>query len=316
MTQLDKAARTILKECLNIKAQESVLIVTEESLREIGEALWNCAKKVSNYPLITRFSPKNLNLPELPAAVFSSLKNSDTVIFLTQKCVDEQMFEKARQNGTRFVVLQNTSKELIERSLEANYKLISNLSRRLADIFSIGKNLYLKTPSGTETQIAISRIKGNADTGLVHKAGELTYLPAGEACLYLPHNNIEGRIILDGIAGYKKFFAKPIVLFLKNGQITQIKGEKPAEQLRKDIRKFGKNGRRIHELGVGTNNKVALGNSAQEDEKALGTVHIVFGQKHITKVRGKIIPSIKGILLNPTLSVDGKLIVEDGNLSV
>lgn len=316
MTQVDKAARTILKICLGLTIQESVLIVTEESLWEIGESLWKYAKKLSKKPLITYFSPRNSNLQALPDALSASYKNCDSVIFLTKKLVNQKIFDEARQNGTRIVVLQNASKELIERSLTANYNRISNLSRRLAEIFTIGKNLYLNSPSGTKAKISIVRKKGIADTGRVHNAGELTCLPAGEACIFLGNNQIEGRINLDGIAGYKKLFTKPIALFLKNNQITQIKGEKAAEQLRKELRKFGKFGRQIHEVGVGTNDKAMLGFSAQEDVKALGTVHVAFGQNRITKGRGKLIQSIKGILLNPTLSIDGKLIIEDGNVLV
>lgn len=316
MTQIDKAARTILKNCLGLKNQESVLIVTEESLVEVGEALWKCARRLTRNPLMTRFSPRNSNLRLFPDALFASFKKSDSVILLTRKWVNEELFDEARQIGTRIAVLQNTSKELIERSLTASYDRVSNLSRRLAEIFTIGRNMYLSTPSGTKAQISISRRKGKAETGIVHKAGELTYLPAGEACVFLANNQIEGRINLDGIAGYKRLFTKPVALFLKNNHITQIKGEKAAEQLRKELRKFGKFGRMIHEIGVGTNDKAVLGFSAQEDEKALGTVHIAFGQSRITKGRGKLIQSIKGILLSPTLSIDGKLIIEDGNVLV
>jgi leucyl aminopeptidase (aminopeptidase T) len=316
MTQIERAARTILINCLGLKNQESVLIVTEESLMQEGEALWKYAKKLSKKPLLTCFYPRNSNLQELPKALFSSFGNSDSVIFLTKQLVNEKIFDEARQIGSRIIVLQNASKELIERSLIANYNRISNLSRRLAEIFTIGKDLYLSSPSGTKAKISIFKRKGTAETGLVHQAGDFTYLPAGEACLNLSNNQIEGRINLDGIAGNKKLFSKPIVLFLKNNQISRIKGEKAAEQLRKELRKFGKNGRKIHEIGVGTNDKAVLGFSAQEDEKALGTLNIAFGQNHTTKAKGKLIQAIKGIILNPTVRIDGKLIIEDGNILV
>jgi leucyl aminopeptidase (aminopeptidase T) len=316
MTQLDKAARTILRECLGVKSHESVLIVTEDSLWEIEKALWSCAKRLTKFPLLTRFSSKHLNISALPSPVISSFKTSDIVLFITQKCVNVKLFDDARRQGTRFLVLQNISNGLLDRLLETNYKILSYHSRRLADIFSIGKTLYLTSPSGTDAQFSIARIKGIADTGLVHKAGDFTLLPAGEACLELRNQNVEGRIVLDRIAGYGKRFSKPIVLNIKNNYINQIKGEKGAEQLRKEIRKFGRDGRRIQEFGVGTNEKAMIGYSAQEDEKVLGTVHVGFGQNRTTKVRNKIIQPIKGLVLKPTLKIDGKLIIEHGNLLV
>jgi len=180
MTQLDKAARMILKNCLGVKSHESILIIIEESLWEFEKALWNYAKKVTKYPLLTRFSSIHLNIHRLLSPVISSFNTSDIVIFLTKKCVPVKVFDEARRQGTRFVVLQDISHGLLERLLEANYKNISDHSRRLADIFSIGKTLSLTSPSGTDAQLSISRIKGIAETGFVHKAGEFTLLPAGE----------------------------------------------------------------------------------------------------------------------------------------
>jgi len=316
MTHLDKIARMILKNCLDVKPHESVLIVIEESLWEFEKALWNYAKKVTKYPLLTRFSSIHLNIHKLLSPVISSFNTSDIVLFLTKKCVNVKFFDEAKRQGTRFVVLQNISQGLLERLLEANYKNISDHSRRLADIFSIGKTLYLTSRSGTDAQFSISRIKGIAETGFVHKAGEFTLLPAGEASIDLQNHDVEGHITLDRIAGHKQRFPEPIGLNVKNGHINRIKGEKEAVQLRKEIRKFGREGRKINEFGVGTNEKAMIGHSAQEDQKVMGTVYISIGQNRITKVRSKIIQPIKGLVLMPTLKIDGRLIVEDGHLRV
>lgn len=316
MAQFDKAARTILRIYLGVKSHESVLIVSEDSLWEVEKAFWSCAKRLTRFPLLTRFSSKHLNISALPSPVISSFNTSDKVLFLTKKCVNVKLFDEARRQGTRFVVLQNLSNGLLERLMETNYKIISDHSRRLADIFSIGRTLYLSSPSGTDAQFSIARIKGIAETGLVHKAGEFTFLPAGKACLELQNQNVEGHITLDRIAGYKRRLSKPIALNIKNNYINQIKGEKGAEQLRKEIRKFGRDGRRIQEFGVGTNEKAMIGYSAQEDEKVFGIAHIGFGQNRTTRVRNKIIQPIKGLVLKPTLKIDGKLIIEDGNLLV
>ena len=43
---------------------------------------------------------------------------------------------------------------------------------------------------------------------------------------------------------------------------------------------------------------------------------VTSGQNKTTKVHAKMVQAIKGILLKPTLSVDGKLIVEKGKVVV
>ncbi|MFQ5771990.1 MAG: hypothetical protein ACE5HX_15755 [bacterium] len=317
MPQFEKIFRIILKNSLRTKPQESLLIIAEESLSDLGEVFWNCAKKITKYSVLIKFSYKYLNDHGLPTPIYNSLIYADSVIVLTPKIVIETLFDEARQNGTRIILLKNISKELMERSLETNYNLLANISRRLADIFTIGKTIHLTSPSGTDAKVNISSIKGFAETGLAFRAGDFTCLPAGEARVFLnKKNNIEGLIVLDRITGHKKPFSKPIMLKVHQGYISQIRGDKDAEQLRKDIRIFGKSGRKINELGVGTNENVALGNSALEDEKVSGTVHIALGQNQITKIHGKITQSIKGMILNPTLTIDGKLIIEDGKILV
>ncbi|NIR52959.1 hypothetical protein GWO43_30485, partial [candidate division KSB1 bacterium] len=145
--------------------------------------------------------------------------------------------------------------------------------------------------------------------------GELTFLPAGEACVTI-NKNLDGCLVLDRIAGQKRELTKSIQLSIKNGHVTHIKGNEDAERLRRNLRRFGKSGRAVAEIGVGTNGHVSFGASAHEDEKVLGTAHISLGQDQLTKVKGKMLQSVKGIILNPTICIDGRLIVDNGKMLV
>jgi len=314
MISLEKSTRAVLRNCLGLKLNESLLIVTDKSLADVGETIWKTALRISKDSLLLKFSNGMDN--QLPEAVQGALAQANACFVLTSKSLDEQTFDKARQNGSRILVLQNATRTLIERTFETNYKKIINISRKISDLFSIGKSLHLYSPSGTEARLTISRMKGIAETGVVQQAGEFASLPAGEACVILNHKYINGVVTIDRVAGTKKKLINPITLNIKEGEITQIKGGQEADELRKAIRKFGPAGRQIYEFGVGTNPGVKLGNSAQEDEKALGTIHVSFGQNKTTKVHAKMVQAIKGILLKPTLSVDGKLIVENGKIRV
>jgi leucyl aminopeptidase (aminopeptidase T) len=315
MVQLEKSVRTIIKDCLGLQARESLQIVVEESLSEIGEALWRCAKKTTPLTILSRFSQKYSREPGLPPALEASLCSNDAAIILTPKRISRKLFEAAKQRGCRILVLNHASKELIERLSNVNFDTVANLSRRIADIFTIGRTMHITTPAGTDLKASIAKIKGNAETGFASHNGDFTYLPAGEAGVYL-NSNIDGCVAIERIAGQKKALASPIVLHIRNGVIIQIKGGKEAEQLRKDIRKLGQNGRRVSEIGVGTNNKVVFGHSRQEDEKMYGTAHLALGESHATKVHGKIIPAIKGLMMKPPITIDGRLILKEGDFLV
>lgn len=312
---LDKSIRITLKNSLGIKPKEHLLIVTESSLHEFGEKLWKSGRKLTNAVTLMRYSPPNSANHKLPTSVYSALQHSDAFVILSPHPLNEKLLNDVQKNGARFLAFQNTNKELLERTLKTNYKKISNLSRKIAELFSIGRNITITSPTGTEVQVSISKNKGIAETGLVHKPKEFSFLPAGEACLNL-NKNIEGRIVLDRIVGHKKKLATPITLNVNHGHVTQIKGKKEAQALRKDIRKFGKNGRNLYQIGIGTNNNVSFGHSKEEDEKVCGTIHISLGQDRVTKVKGKITPAIKGVILKPTVEIDGRMIIDKGQIAV
>lgn len=315
MTNVEKSVRSIIRNCLGISSTEALVIVAEESLSTLGEAAWKCAKRITKKTILTKYSSQN-SKPDLPKPILHSFTGADALLVLSPKTISQSKFDQARRNGTRIVLLDDTSSELLERLSHSSYLKVANVSRRVADLLSIGKNVRVQSPAGTDVAISIARIKGVPDTGLATRAGELGILPAGEACVFLNSSNCNGRIVLDRIAGHKKPFKYPVVLNLQKGYITQIKGKNDAELLRKVLRKYGKPGRNITELGVGTNDKYIFGHSAREDEKVLGNAHITIGQRRISRVQGKVTQAIKGIILKPSIAIDGRKIMEEGVIIV
>lgn len=312
-----KHIRRFLKSSLSVQPHETLLIVTENSLREIGEQFWSCAQKLTHHTIVTRFRSKDNNSHGLPQSIATSLSYADAIVLLTPQILPETFFKSAQKKGARIMLFYNTAKGLVERCLQTQSAKTSHLSRRLADIFSIGKSIQLLCPNGTDVTFEIARNKGIiADTGCALHAGEMTSIPAGEASVLLGKKSVHGSVVLDRIAGQKNPWDKPIELRIKEGYITQIKGGSDAEVLRKTIRKFGKAGRHVFDLGLGTNDKVKLGASALEDEKAIGTAHIRMGQDRVIGKQGKMIPAIRGMILKPTIRIDGRLIIDDGGILV
>ena len=68
----------------------------------------------------------------------------------------------------------------------------------------------------------------------------------------------------------------------------------------------------VAELGIGTNEKALLCGNTLEDEKVYGTVHIAFGTNTSFGGKNKADCHMDGIILKPTLYLDGKKIIADG----
>ena len=92
-------------------------------------------------------------------------------------------------------------------------------------------------------------------------------------------------------------------------------GEIEAEKLKGIIDKADSNAKRIAEFAVGTNPRVRLTGNLAEDKKRLGSVHFAIGDNDCI---GGVIRSgihLDGVMLTPTVVVDGKRIVNEGHLS-
>jgi leucyl aminopeptidase (aminopeptidase T) len=77
-----------------------------------------------------------------------------------------------------------------------------------------------------------------------------------------------------------------------------------------------KNARNIAEFGIGLNPKAVLSGNTLEDEKVLGTCHIAFGSNFDFGGRIKSDVHWDAILLKPTIYVDDRKIMDEGDLLV
>ena len=87
-------------------------------------------------------------------------------------------------------------------------------------------------------------------------------------------------------------------------------------QLEKLLDEHGRNGRNIAELGVGTNEKARVTGNPLEDEKVMGTVHVACGSNALFGGTVNVPVHLDCIILNPSLIIDGELVIEKGELLI
>jgi aminopeptidase len=200
------------------------------------------------------------------------------------------------------------------RTLNADYNEIAQRSIKVAGIVSQGKIAKVTTPAGTDIILKIEGRECHADTGLVHKPGDFSNLPAGEAYIAPVEGTANGVIMVDGsMVGKVK---KPIKIVVKNGMAVEISGDQAAKELEKMIEPFGPPARNVAELGIGTNHKAKIVGSVLEDEKVMGTVHMALGDNQSMGGTVSVPSHLDGILLKPTLWIDDKIIMQDGVLKI
>jgi leucyl aminopeptidase (aminopeptidase T) len=315
MDKLFKAAQVAMSNCLAVKKGESVLVITDAPERKVGYAFWEAAREVGAEAMLLEILPRSSNGEEPPEAVAGFMKHFDVLIIPTSKSMSHTKARRdACEAGARCVTLPGIIEDTMERTLNADYNEIAERSIKLAQMVNRGKTARVTTPAGTDISMSLEGRECHADTGLVHKPGDFSNLPAGEAYIAPVEGTANGIIVVDGaMIGKVK---EPIRIVVKDGFATQITGGKSARELEEMLEPFGQPGRNVAELGIGTNHKAKIVGNVLEDEKVMGTVHMALGDNKSMGGNVSVQSHLDGILLKPTLRIDDKAIMQDGVLKI
>ena len=312
----NQGIRTAIKDCMGVKKNETLLIIADTPQRNIGIAFFDEAKKLSKEAIYMEILPRKVHGVEPPPAVAEALKNVDAALIPTSKSMSHtDARRKASEKGVRIATLPGITKDIISRTLSVNYKEMEKISKKIANILTQGNEATIVSPSGTELKMTLKGRKGLADTGINHKKGDFSNLPAGEAYIAPIEGKTEGKAVIDGSMAGIGLLSSPLTLIFKNGFVVEIKG-KDSKKLENLIGSVGKKGRNHAELGIGTNPKAKITGNVLEDEKVKGTVHIAIGDNASMGGKVKVDLHLDGIIKKPTLIIDGKEIMNDGKLLI
>ncbi len=309
---LDKSANIILKDCMNLKNNESCLIVTDRKLKFIGNILYkNSLKITSESKLILTTIPKTHGA-EPPQKIANEMLKYDVILIPTIKSLSHT---KARHNatkkGARIASMPGITVDMMKRALNIDFNKIKTLNKKRITKLSNKNRIRITTHKGTNIEFYLKGRKWISDDGIIYnKKRAFGNLPGGEIFIAPLEGKTSGTIIVDASVGGLGKVDKDIEINVKNGFIEYIKGGIVANKFKKLLKnKLYKN---VAELGIGTNYKAKITGNVLEDEKVLGTCHIAFGNnKHFG---GKVdVPfHVDVVIKNPTIYADNLLIMKNG----
>ncbi len=315
MSDFKSAARIAVRDCMGIEPGEEVLILTDEPLRKMGYVLWKASKELDAEAMLVEMTPRRSHGEEPPRAISELMKLVDVILIPTSKSLSHtDSRREASKKGVRIATLPAITEEIMVRTLNADYKKISIRSKQIAEIFTNGSMVRIKTYKGTDVTLPIEGRAGHADTGINHNPGDFSNLPAGEGYIAPLERKSDGLIIIDGsMAGIGKLDNEEIRILIKDGFATEIIGGGAAIELKSIMNPFGKLAFNVAELGIGTNEKAIVAGNVLEDEKAIGTVHIAFGDNKSMGGSIRVASHLDGVVMRPTVYIDGQMIMEEGN---
>ncbi len=300
---------------MGIKPHESVVVVTDLPRLKIAEALAEAARVIGADVTLMRMRERSRHGEEPPKPVEQAMCAADVVLApTTYSLTHTQARLRACKAGARVATMPMITEEMMRRgAMLADYTAVSELTNQVAGLLTNASEVEVKTPAGTELRMIIADRTAQPDTGIYHNPGDFGNLPAGEAFIAPLEGIANGRIVVDG--SMVDVLRGTVKINVKDGRAVSITG-KPARKLRKMLDSAGPDAYNLAEFGIGTNPAARLIGNVLEDEKVLGTCHIAFGDNSTFGGKIQVGIHLDGILLRPTIRLDGKIVVQDGRFKL
>jgi leucyl aminopeptidase (aminopeptidase T) len=311
---LAEGAKVAVETCMGVKKGEEVLIITDATRDKIAEALFEACLDLKAEPILARMQPRTRHGEEPPDALAAMMLEANVIFAPTEYSLTHtQARRNATRAGARIATMPGITVGMMDSgAMLADFHEIARRMRRVYRKVRGGRDVSVETELGTELSLSIrGRDWITDDVGICHRKGQYTNLPAGEIFIAPREGTATGKLVIDG--AFIKTVEEPVRISVKEGYATRIVGATEAVM---ELNKGGKEGRNVAELGVGLNDKARIIGNVLEDEKALGTVHVAFGDNSTFGGRVKCGVHIDAVMKNPTLIVDEVLVLEKGEMKI
>jgi leucyl aminopeptidase (aminopeptidase T) len=291
---------------MGLGADESCVVITDDERQAIGEALYSVGAETSEDVTLLRYPPGDQHGAEPPAPVPATMAAADVVLAPTTKSLSHtQARTDANEAGARVATLPGITDGVFLMGLDADYESIRQECESIAAQVAGAEELRVTTDTGTDITVHPGSREWHLDTGIVHEAGEMSNLPAGE--VFLSPVDASGRYVVDGtMMPHGKLEDERIEFEVEDGAVTAIGDDAIRSEVEAAAETAGEAAYNLAEFGIGTNLAVQdLVGSVLLDEKAAGTVHIAIGDDHGIGGETQAPIHLDGIITEPTVWADG-----------
>jgi leucyl aminopeptidase (aminopeptidase T) len=253
---------------------------------------------------------------EPPESAAAAMLEADVLLVPTVQSLSHTAARKAATDaGARAATLPGATEEMLARVMSADMPELRRRGSELARLLTEGTEAHITSATGSDLTLNIDGRDGIPDSGELTEPGAFGNLPCGEGFISPHHHLGTGKLVVDGVIASIGIPEVPVELTIDGGALVDATGEM-GEELMRQLTTAGPDGTRVAELGIGTNEKAVLTGELLEDEKLLGTVHVAFGAS--AGIGGEIqVPvHLDCVVMKPTLTVDGREVIREGELLV
>lgn len=309
---------TVLRDCLGLKEGESLLVLADphgERMR-IARRLTDMGRELGAEAVLIEMSERVTHGTEPPDLIAAAMLQCDVFIAPTTKSVSHTEARRAAcEKGARAATMPEITEDMLERTMAADFAAVKQRSQALASLLTEADHVHITTELGTDIRFEIAGREGISDDGDLAAPGSFGNLPAGEGFIAPLEGKTNGVLVVDATIWPIGRLSEPLRIEVTDGYATGFSG-KHAEAFEATLEPHGREAYAVAELGIGTNEMAKVTGNVLEDEKIMGTIHVAFGDNHSFGGTVRVSSHQDGIVLNPTVDIGDRRVLEGGQLKV
>lgn len=325
----------------NIKRGDRVLIVTDTSQDpRVWQVVMSIVTELGAEVSVSIFEKRPADYYDPPQAVCESMMTSDYNVLLASTgmlhcaanfkamaagipaiCMDGGMTLEMMQSGAITEDMKQVAvrKHYVARNVFGMNAKECRVTSRYGTDFTYSVEGRITQPPLPDDSFDPYKIINFAKDENRPGNNLLYYLfPTGEFNVAPVEGSANGKLVIDLTMHHLGRLWTPIELIVENGRVVRIEGGADARILRDYLATYGDENAYMcpAEASVGVNAKAIVRGIQREDKNILGTLH--FGLGTNIDVGGSVKSKIHmdGVILEPTLYVDGVMKIDNGRILV
>ncbi|MFB0558448.1 MAG: hypothetical protein ACETVY_04950, partial [Candidatus Bathyarchaeia archaeon] len=321
--ELARSADFLCRRILQIEPEENIVIYADTATDpRVVQATSAAAHTIGAKVTVVWYETKgDIDLPP-PEPVEAAVLAADMVIeYAVAYLVHSDMWRKAREKGVAMKCLTGMNADMMVRCIDPNlYDRMQEFGAAYNGVLREAKEGYRVTnPAGTditwraltpeEMEERMRRFRARAASGRPRRGGML----GGQGMFSGAVNTVNGTVVFDGALWPPSevgAIKKPIEMKVEDGVVTEIVSDHQEAKIAKNwfAHFFDPEAYYLLHISTGFNPGVKrITGDIVEDERVFGCVEVGIGMASPEKAC-----HTDGIILNPSVYVDGVKIEDDG----
>ena len=266
----------------NISSNDKVLILNDIHSKTVAEAFRNACKKFGCHVESFEINERSRPLKEPPGELLKLLTGSSIVLNIIKAYSEEipfrikWIFKVEEIKKIKMGHMPGITEDMMLRSVNVDYnKMTATSDSLLATLQKVDK-IHITTEEGTNLILGVKDRPFTGEVGGGQR--EMINLPCGEVYCAPLETEADGVVVFNASIGDIGLLKTPLKVYMEKGRITKLDSEdKNLINEITQLQNLDEDSMVIGELGIGVNPGAVITGNMLEDEKALGTAHIAFG---------------------------------------